>query len=349
MKLLLLLSLLGFTLVQEGASTHLETCTCDEIAELVNTTVQQATARLEYKLSLMINAAISNINIKNDWTSTLERLLKPIRTQLDYHLPPPVHVDLPRFNNSEYNPAKGSRKTIYDDNPHAESGYYWIGTQGSPVNVYCNMNATSSGGLTGGWMRVAYIDMRNTSHQCPSGLSLSTRTSAPKRLCDVPGYGCYNNSFTVHGVAYSHVYGRIIAYQNSVPIAFYRTFHSSSSHNNDIDEPYVYGVSLTHGQSPRRHIWTFVGASDETTNDPTFKCPCINTNISPPPVPDFIGNDYFCDTSLNSHYRVSRTFVPLDPLWDGKGCGPTNACCSYKITHHGLSRNFPPTPLTISR
>ena len=177
MKLLLLLSVLGFTLVQEGASTHLETCSCNEIAELVNTTVQQATAKLEYKLSLMINTAISNINITNDdakfdallsdLTSTMERLLKPIKTQLNYHLPPPVHVDLPRFNNSEYNPAK-SCKTIYDDYPHAESGYYWISTQGSPVNVYCNMNATSSGELTGEWMRVAYIDMRNTSHQCPS-------------------------------------------------------------------------------------------------------------------------------------------------------------------------------------
>ena len=152
-------------------------------------------------------------------------------------------------------------------------------------------------------------------------LSLSTRTSAPRRLCDVPSTGCVSNSFTVHGVAYSHVYGRIIAYQNNVPIAFHSTY---SCNHNAIDLPYVYGVSLTHGQSPRRHIWTFAGASDETTNHPTFKCPCINTNISPPPsVPDYIGNDYFCDTA----YR--RIFVPLDPLWDGDGCGPTNACCSF--------------------
>ena len=337
MKLLLLLSLLGFTLVQEGASTHLETCSCRAIAELVNTTVQQATARLEYKLSLMINTAISNINMTNDdakfdallsdLTSTMERLLKPIRTQLDYHLPPPVHVNLPRRNNSEYNPAN-SCKTIYDDYPRAESGYYWIGTQGSPVNVYCNMNATSSGEMTGGWMRVAYIDMRNTSHQCPSGLRLSTRTSAPRRLCDVRSTGCVSNSFTVHGVAYSHVYGRIIAYQNGVPIAF--NHYSFTT----IDEPYVFGVSLTHGQSPRRHIWTFAGASDETTNNPTFKCPCINTNISPPPVPDFIGNDYFCDTGLSSYYvsypQWQTAFHNLDPLWDGKGCGSTNACCSFK-------------------
>ena len=161
------------------------------------------------------------------------------------------------------------------------------------------------------------------------GLRLSTRTSAPSRLCDVTGNGCFSNSFTVHGVAYSHVYGRIIAYQNRLPLAFN---YASLSRYNDIDEPYVFGVSVTHGQSPRRHIWTFVGASDETTNNPTFKCPCINTNISPPPsVPDYIGNDYFCDTGLSSyHGTTSRIFVLLDPLWDGKGCGPTNACCSFK-------------------
>ena len=166
MKLFLLVSLLGFSLVQEGVCTHLETCNCNEIAELVNTTVQQAAASLEYKLSLMVNTAISNINVtsdddtkfdalKNDLTSTMERLLKSIKIQLDYHLPPPTTV-----SNSKKNPAKLC-KTLYADYPHAASGYYWIGTRGSSVRVYCNMNATS-GNLTGGWMRVAYIDMRNT-------------------------------------------------------------------------------------------------------------------------------------------------------------------------------------------
>ena len=66
MKLFLLVSLLGFSLVQEGVCTHLETCNCNEIAELVNTTVQQAADSLEYKLSLMVNTAISNINVTSD-------------------------------------------------------------------------------------------------------------------------------------------------------------------------------------------------------------------------------------------------------------------------------------------
>ena len=337
MKLFLLLSLLGFTVLQEGASTHLETCTCNEITELINTTVQQATARLEYKINLMINTAISNINmtnddekfeaLQNDLTSTMETLLKPIKIQLDYHLP------LPPIVNSEQKPAK-TCKTLYDDYPHAESGYYWIGTQESPVKVYCNMNAIDSGDLTGGWMRVAYIDMRNTNHQCPSGLSLLSRSSAPRRVCDITVtrfHICVSNSYTAHGVGYSHVYGRIIAYQKRAPVAFR---HITSSRYNDIEEPYVYGVSLTHGKGPRRHIWTFAGASDETSNYPIFKCPCINTNISSPSrVPDYVGSDYFCDTALNSSYSSypnwDSAFYPLDPLWDGEGCGPTNVCCSF--------------------
>ena len=208
---------------------------------------------------------------------------------------------------------------------NSPSGYYWIRTQGSSVRVYCNMNATS-GNLTGGWMRVAYIDMENTSHKCPSGLTLLSRGLAPRRTCDINSTGCISNTFSVHGFEYSHVYGRIIAYQNRIPIAFY--FNSYS-----IDSGYVFGVSLTHGRNPRNHIWTFAGAADETANthSPRFKCACINTNISPtPPIPNFVGNNYFCDTALSTHYNnVPGAFQPADPLWDGEGCGPTNACCSF--------------------
>ena len=98
---------------------------------------------------------------------------------------------------------------------------------------------------------------------------------------------------------------------------------------NNIDSIYhVDGVSLTHGLNPRKHIWTFAGASDESTIYPNIKCPCINTNISPPPIPSFIGSDYFCDTALTTRFNTSFILYPSDPLWDGEGCGPTNTCCS---------------------
>ena len=92
-------------------------------------------------------------------------------------------------------------------------------------------------------MRVANIDMRNSSHTCPSGLSL---TSSPIRLCDIPRYGpCVTNSFSVQDVQYSHVCGKIIGYQNFVPVAF-------NTNGRGIESEYMTGVSLTHGQNPRK-------------------------------------------------------------------------------------------------
>ena len=130
MKLLALLCLLSLQLVQEGACTHLETCECHEIRELVNATVQQAAANLEYKLSIMIETAISKIDttdeaafssLESSLIDTVERLVKPIQAQLYYHLPPPP-PPLP----SEDNPATSCR-ALHDRCPDAPSDYYWIG------------------------------------------------------------------------------------------------------------------------------------------------------------------------------------------------------------------------------
>ena len=114
-----------------------------------------------------------------------------------------------------------------------------------------------------------------------------------------------------------------------------------------IDQAYVYGVSLTHGQNPRKHIWTFAGAVDETSRDPTFMCPCINQHImstSTIRIPSFIGSDYFCDTSLSNHYtNYNKVFYPNNPLWDGSGCGAIaihaalfQICICAPKVHRGL-------------
>ena len=34
-------------------------------------------------------------------------------------------------------------------------------------------------------------------------------------------------------------------------------------------------MSLTHGQNPHKHIWTFAEAIDESSHDYRHKCPCI--------------------------------------------------------------------------
>ena len=201
--------------------------------------------------------------------------------------------------------------------PSTPSGYYWVrASDGSDVSVYCDMTR-SCGGVTGGWMRVAELDMTNSSHQCPS--DLMERTDPGKRTCVRIGTtaGCSSiTNLITPGVEYSSVCGRIIGYQ----YGSLNAFHSGS---NDVD-----GVLLTHGD-PRQHIWTFAAALDEVGTYPPSNCPCINTNLSAQatPPPAFVGNDYFCDTGSEGHHQ--EIFYGDDPLWDGAGCGPLNTCCSF--------------------
>ena len=66
--------------------------------------------------------------------------------------------------------AAESCSDILRNDPDASSGYYSVrNATGHPHRVYCDMTK-SCGGITGSWMKVAYLDMTNTSHQCPSGL-----------------------------------------------------------------------------------------------------------------------------------------------------------------------------------
>ncbi len=95
------------------------------------------------------------------------------------------------------------------------SGEYWIATDStsSPVQVYCDMNRTScSCSTTGGWMRVANLDMTDSNQNCPDGFRLVSRTPPPLRTCGRPGpAGCVSTSYPTYGMEYSRVCGRVIA------------------------------------------------------------------------------------------------------------------------------------------
>jgi hypothetical protein len=116
------------------------------------------------------------------------------------------------------------------------------------------------------------------------------------------------------------VCGKIKAYQYGSPDAFFDNLQNS---NRPIDNQYVDGVSLTHGQRPRKHIWTFAAGAQETT----AYCPCNTVTHYTGAVPVFIEQDYFCDTG--STYGWRHQFYHADPLWDGSGCGPTSSCCGF--------------------
>ena len=219
-------------------------------------------------------------------------------------------------------PAVRSCKNIPQGSP---SGSYWIQNNlGVASQQYCDMTRTCCGS-TGGWMRVANLDMTDQHQSCPSGFKLIT---SPRRTCGRPGpVGCVSTTFPVHGVQYSRVCGRVIGYQFSSPSAFYP--YSNGGQQN-IDGHYVDGVSLTYGNSPRQHIWTFAAAINEVNfAGSIWVCPCTDPYAAfTGSVPPFIGQDYFCETGSRRSYQSGR-FYSEDPLWNGLGCGPRSTCCGF--------------------
>ena len=197
--------------------------------------------------------------------------------------------------------------------PDISSGNYWIlnSTQ-SPVQVFCEMGDVfpSSLNVTGGWVRVANLNMTDPNQQCPGNLRLSHTN--PIRVCGRrrTGRGCDLVTFHTYGVQYQQVCGRIRGYQFASPDGFNDI--DCRSCTNDIDTPYVDGVSITHGASPRKHIWTYAGDN----------CPCSGDV----PPPSFVGSDYYCESGINSP-GWSYILYSDDPLWDGQNCGHEGTCC----------------------
>ena len=212
------------------------------------------------------------------------------------------------------NPASSCQQ-IAEDNPSSLPGYFWV-TSGSdsPAFVYCTPNSHCSTNATvQGWMRVANLDMTDSRQRCPPGFRLTT---TPKRGCfRTTTPGCTSITFDAQNITYSKVCGRVIGYRHRSLDAFYAYYTNRAI---TIDGTYVDGVSITHGRSPRQHIWTFAGTHSNSAA--TNSCPCIRTGATfPGVIPPFINNEYFCE------YGTSTT----EPLWDGGDCPSTSTCCTF--------------------
>ena len=137
--------------------------------------------------------------------------------------------------------------------PSSPSGHYWIrSSDGSAVRVYCDMTR-SCGNITGGWMRVAELDMRDSSSQCPSALRNGTDCLISTCIINTDVPNCSSVIFVSHGFNYSRVCGIIRTYQKGVDSILNDGQIRGSP---TIDSNYVDGISLTYGESPRQHIWT---------------------------------------------------------------------------------------------
>ena len=187
-------------------------------------------------------------------------------------------------------------------------------------SVVSLLQGYSCGGSTG-WRRVAYLDMSDSSQQCPS---VWREITTPHRVCgrrSTSSGSCEGLNYSTGSEKYDQVCGRIIGYQIGSPASF----HSGSS----INTFYVGGISVTHG-SPRQHIWTFAGGIDEQTTHDCCTCPCVNGSRDINDLPLFVGQNYFCETGITRWPRTYGVFWPNgDPLWDGQGCGPTSSCCTF--------------------
>ena len=177
----------------------------------------------------------------------------------------------------------------------------------------------SCGGSTG-WRRVAYLNMSDSSQQCPSTWREYT---TPHRVCGRRSTGCEGLNYTTGSEQYNQVCGRIIGYQLGNTDAFLGSSRS-------IDTSYVEGVSVTNG-SPRQHVWTFAnGLAEVSTSYPYALCPCVTGSTNINRIPSFVGQNYFCETGLTRWFGGNHVLHPDgDPLWDGQGCGPTSSCCTF--------------------
>ena len=203
------------------------------------------------------------------------------------------------------------------------SGYYWItASDGSAVQTYCSRECGCGNG--GGWTRALYFDMTDTSQTCPPGWMFH---ETPRRTCgrtELTQPVTESIIYDTFGTNYAQICGQIRGYQKG---------HVNGFRNDDIDDAYLDGVSVTYGNATREHIWSFAAARTDSESHDDHVCPCTKPNASNSAfVSDFVGTDFFCEagTSLPccEVHNTGMVFTD-DPLWDGQGCPSTSTCCEF--------------------
>ena len=86
---------------------------------------------------------------------------------------------------------------------------------------------------------------------CPQGLT--QRTVSGLTLCGRSGSGCDGTMFSTLGLNYSRVCGQVRGYQQGSTDAFFPSLNSGFT----VDNTFLDGVSITYGNSPRKHIWAY--------------------------------------------------------------------------------------------
>ena len=211
-----------------------------------------------------------------------------------------------------------SCKEILEKDPNSKNGEY---TLYDPIakkeyKAQCYMEAIDVCGNIKGYTYV--YDREPSGQKCPEGFILS------KTYCTRPptkSGGCFSFTIPTHGINYGRVCSIVYGAQVGTPDGV-----SGSNRPGSIDEAYVDGISITHGKSPRKHIWTYMASSSE--KKPI--CPC--STGSTVKVPDFIGKNYLCESANPEETAVPGKVYDHDVLWDRNTCQELEAsCCKDKI------------------
>ena len=180
------------------------------------------------------------------------------------------------------------------------------------------------------WRHISYLDMTQPSARCPSNLREHSNISTGQRACGRSSdRGCSSVIFPSHG-KYSQVCGLVVGYESGLMNAF----GPNRNDNRTINNVYVDGISITHG-NPRKHLWTYaVGLLEAAHSTVCYQCPGDRADYRASCIPDFVGTDYYCETSWVSSFRRGR-HVWDDLLWDGKGChlSTAHSCDRYGWFH----------------
>ena len=192
-----------------------------------------------------------------------------------------------------------------------ESGNFLIDTGDI---VYCS--AEEHCGSTG-WRRVGIADFRDPETPCPDGLVVY---DGAVRGCQRETISSTNSvTIPTSGISYSQVCGKVLGY----PYNSLDAFNPTWTGNRDIEDNYFDGISVTHGPAGyRQHIFSLAGAYRLGGRRATkgIGCPCAIDSVRPDSQPDFVGDDYYCESGGSGDDDI---------LWDGEQCdGREAACCT---------------------
>ena len=274
---------------------------------------QQGPAILS-RIELLLNTSIQDITSRLDTIeSNVDLLLR--HSNITHSTLMSIDDKLEDYSNKCGPPLLQSCDEIKSRCPDCPSGYYIIANNRSIGHqVYCYMEELCN--CTGGWMRIAYLNMTDSSEKCPDEFRLYNENGV--RACGRPvssGGSCAGITFSSGNIEYSQVCGKVIGYQVG---------STDGPVGNDINGAYIDGISLTHG-SPRSHIWSFMSGGYEEYFELSY-CPCGTSGAES--APSFVGTDYYCESGNPNNFDQVRPYIN-DPLWDGQGCGSLEKpCCN---------------------